>query len=238
LHANEVTNGAVLIVDHLSNEVLAWVNGGNLSEDWPGSRLDGVTTPRQPGSALKPFLYALALEKGWTAATLIDDSPLAMPVGSGLHSYRNYSRVHYGSVRLRVALGNSLNIPAVRTAQFIGPANFLERLTRLGFRSLSQHPDYYGDGLALGNGEVTLLELVQAYASLARQGVFRPLETVLHAPEETPRRVFSEEVSTLIANILSDPEARRLEFGHGNLLRFPVQTAVKTGISAAWDAGG
>jgi penicillin-binding protein 1C len=243
LHASHVENGAVLVVDHRSNQILAWVNGGDLAAGWPGSRIDAVTTPRQPSSALKPFLYALALEKGWTAATLIDDTPLALPVGTGLHPYRNYSRLYYGPVRLRIALGNSLNIPAVRTVQFVGPARFLERLSRLGFQSLDQHPDYYGDGLALGNGEATLFELVQAYATLARQGVFSPLKATRYdtLPEPPSRWVFSEQVSSLIAHILSDPEARRLEFGNGNLLRFPVQTAVKTGTSSghrdAWAIG-
>jgi penicillin-binding protein 1C len=195
------------------------------------------------GQRLKPFLYALALEKGWTAATLINDSPLASPVGTGLHTYHNYSRLNYGLLRLRDALGNSLNVPAVRTVQFTGIEELLKRLRYLGFRSLTQHPDHYGEGLALGNGEVKLFELVQAYAALAGKGFFRPLVMVAEEAKapESARRVFSEEVSSLIANILSDPESRRLEFGNGNLLRFPAQTAVKTGTSSdyrdAWAVG-
>jgi penicillin-binding protein 1C len=113
----------------------------------------------------------------------------------------------------------------------------------LGVRSLQQHPDYYGDGLALGNGEITLLELVKAYTVLARQGTYRPLKFIITAEprREDTRRVFSAETASLIGNILSDPEARRLEFGNGSLLRFPVQTAVKTGTSSdyrdAWAVG-
>src|SRR5207247_11096392 len=114
-----------------------------------------------------------------------------------------------------------------------GVEAFLERLHRLGFQSLSQAADYYGNGLALGNGEVTLFELVQAYAALARQGIFASLRVV--PQEESPaapeRRVYSGEVSPLVADILADPEARRLEFRRANLLRFPVETAVKTGTS-------
>jgi penicillin-binding protein 1C len=231
-----VTDGALLVVDHHTSDVLAWVSAG-------GSQIDTVTTPRQPGSTLKPLLYALALEHGWTAATLVEDSPLEQPIGVGLHAYRNYSGQHYGPLRVREALGNSLNVPAVRTIDFVGVEAFLERLHRLGFQSLSQSADYYGNGLALGNGEVTLFELVQAYAALARQGVFEPLHVV---PQEVSspapgRRVYSPEVSTLIANILADPEARRLEFRRANLLRFPVETAVKTGTSSdyrdAWAVG-
>jgi len=243
LRSRRVTDGAILVVDHRSNQVLAWVNGGAFSASEEGSQIDAVLSPRQPGSTLKPFLYALALEKGWTAATLIEDSPLAQPVGVGLHAFHNYSRQYYGPLRLRDALGNSLNIPAVRTVEFVGKKQFLERLRSLGFHSLSQHPDYYGEGLALGNGEVTLFELVQAYATLARNGVFSPLAVVLDplTPPEPPKRVYSEEVSSLIADILSDPQARKLEFGRGSLLRFPVQTAVKTGTSSdyrdAWAVG-
>ncbi len=236
-------NGAVLIVDHRQNEILAWVNSGACLDDVPASWIDAVTTPRQPGSTLKPLLYALALEKGWTAATLVDDSPLSESVGHGLHSYHNYSRIHYGPLRVRQALANSLNIPAVRTVQFVGVDEFLARLHELGIRSLQQHPDYYGDGLALGNGEITLLELVRAYTVLARQGTYRPLKFFMTQEphrQETPR-IFSAEIASLIGNILSDPEARRLEFGNGSLLRFPVQTAVKTGTSSdyrdAWAVG-
>jgi len=241
LRNKNVNHGAVLVVDHQTHEVLAWANVGQPSLDKPGSQIDAVTTPRQPGSTLKPFLYALALEKGWTAATLINDAPLAAAVGTGMHSYRNYSRHYYGPLRLRDALGNSLNIPAIRAIQFIGAGQFLQRLHQLGIKSLSAHPDYYGDGLALGNGGITLLELVQAYATLANQGIFRSLKVLRDASSSHSRRVFSPEISSIIADILSDSDARSNEFGRGALLRFPIQTAVKTGTSTdyrdAWAVG-
>jgi penicillin-binding protein 1C len=239
-----VKNGAVLVVDHHRHEILAWANGGRRTQPGAGSWMDAVLIPRQPGSALKPFLYALALEGGWTAATLIEDSPLSGPVGAGLHPYHNYSRKYYGPVRLRTALGNSLNTPALRTIRRIGTDRFLSRLKRLGFESLHQHPDYYGDGLALGNGEVTLYELVRSYAVLANRGRWSPLRVIMSTGADdrgAPRQVFSEEITSLIGDILSDPGARRLEFGHGGLLRMPVQTAVKTGTSNdyrdAWALG-
>ena len=242
LKSRSVSDGAILVVDHTTNEVLSWVNGGGYSNSQQGSKIDAILTPRQPGSTLKPFLYSLALEKGWTPATLLNDTPLASPVGTGLHSYRNYSGVNYGHVRLRDSLGNSLNIPAIRTIRFTGVDQFLSRLYDLGFWSLNRHPEYYGEGLALGNGEVTLYELVQAYATLARGGKFQSLiVSDTQIPDNMPRYVFSKEVSSIIAHILSDPQARRLEFGSGNLLRFPVQTAVKTGTSSdyrdAWAVG-
>jgi len=238
LRPKNVNNGAVLVVNHQSHEVLAWL--GNVTNT-VGNQIDAVTTPRQPGSTLKPFVYALALEKGWTAATLINDSPLAEAVGTGLHSYRNYSHHYYGPLRLREALGNSLNIPAVRTIQFVGTETFLQRLHQLGMKSLTESADYYGDGLALGNGGITLFELVQAYASLANRGSFSPLKVLHNDANTSSSSVFSPEVSSIIADILSDPDARHLEFGRSALLRFPVQTAVKTGTSTdyrdAWSIG-
>ncbi len=238
-----VQNGAVLVADHQNNQILAWVNGGVSLKDVTESWIDAVTTLRQPGSTLKPFLYALSLEKGWTAATLLDDLPLAAPVGNGLHAYQNYSRTCYGRLPLRHALGNSLNTPAVRAIQFVGVPDFLVCLDKLGIRSLRKHPEFYGEGLALGNGEITLLELVGAYGALANRGVYRPLRAIRDdaLPPTKGVRVFSPETSSLIAHILSDPNARRLEFGQGSLLRFPVQTAVKTGTSSdyrdAWAVG-
>jgi len=242
LQQRQATDGALLAVDHHSNQVIAWVNAGGFSQK-SGSQIDAIRMPRQPGSTLKPFLYAAALEKGWTAATLINDAPLAEPVGLGLHSYRNYSRKYYGPLRLREALGNSLNIPAVRTVSFVGQRNFIAILRQLGFDSISQDPEFYGDGIALGNAEVSLYELVRAYAVLARHGVYRDLQLLRDAPLSLSgsRRVFGAESASLIADVLSDAEARRREFGNSNLLRFPVQTAVKTGTSSdyrdAWAVG-
>jgi penicillin-binding protein 1C len=243
LSGSGVKNGALLITDNHSHEVLAWVVSGKRSDNTPGSWIDAVSTPRQPGSTLKPFVYALALDNGWNAATIIDDSPLAEPVGTGLHSYHNYSRMHYGKLTLRDCLGNSLNVPAVLTLQFIGVEKLLSCLHQMGMNSLQQRPDFYGDGLILGNGEITLYELVQAYATLANKGIYYPLKIILN--EETRpdsiTRSFSPEAASLIGNILSDSSARRLEFGDGGLLSFPVQTAVKTGTSSdyrdAWAIG-
>lgn len=235
LKGSDVSDGAILAVDHQTDEILAWVNAGGISSGKRGAWIDAVIAPRQPGSTLKPFLYALALDKGWTPATIIEDAPLIQAVGTGLHNFRNYSRRFYGPLRLRDTLGNSLNTPAVRTVQFTGPERFLDKLHELGFQSLNRSAECYGEGLALGDGEVALFELVQAYAALARGGAFRPLRMTPSEggrPPDVSRRVFTEETASVIGDILSDPQARRLEFGEGHLLRFPVQTAVKTGTSS------
>ena len=243
LAKRKVHDGGVLVIDHSRNEILAWVVGHAHTAGVPveeGMGYDTILTPRQPGSTMKPLLYAMAIEKGWTAATLINDDDLSEAVGGGQHTFHNYSHIHYGLIRLREALGNSLNIPAVRTLKFVGTAPFLERLHDLGITSLQQHPDFYGDGLALGNGEITLYEMAQAYTTLARHGNFLPLTGIpRESAAETSREVIPPEVASLVANILSDPDARSLEFGAG--LQFPVETAIKTGTSTdyrdAWAIG-
>ncbi len=246
LHRKHVQNGAALVVDHTTGEILVWAiaGAGNASSTnaTPGGAIDAVRTPRQPGSALKPFLYALALDSGWSPATQLEDEPMAETIGTGLHAFRNYSRTFYGKISLREALGNSLNIPALETVAFIGPARYLDTLHKLGFVSLTQPVEFYKEGLALGTGEVTLFEMVQAYSALANHGVFRPLTPLPQPPfirENTP--IYTEESASLIGNILSDPFARRREFGAGSVLNLPVQTAVKTGTSTdyhdAWVLG-
>lgn len=239
LAGKQVHNAAALVADHQTGEVLAWSIAGDASTQ--GRALDPVVTLRQPGSALKPFLYAAALERGWTAATLIDDAPLQDAVGAGLHNFRNYSRHYYGPVPLREALANSLNTPAVRTVEHVGVSHYLGLLHALGFESLSENSRHYGIGLALGNGEVTLLELVQAYAALAQGGRFRPLRLTMEAESAPATEVISPPVASLIGHILSDPHARQLEFGASSVLNFPVQTAAKTGTSTdyrdAWAVG-
>src|SRR5580704_5280156 len=233
LARRHVHDGALLVIDHRHNEILAWVVGraapSRDAADYAGG-YDTLLTPPQPGSTMKPLLYALALERGWTAATLIDDAELSESMSGGQHTFHNYSHRHYGPLRLREALGNSLNIPAVKTLKFVGEDVFMERLHALGVTSLTQHPEFYGDGLALGNGEVSLYEMAQAYAALARAGRYQPLTLLAH--DSTPRpevSVFTPAVATLIGNILADPEARLREFGRG--LQFPVETAIKTGTS-------
>ena len=245
LARRHVHDGALLVIDHEHNEIRGWVvahakwvpgamgpsgvaHAG--ATDPSGLGYDTVLTPRQPGSTLKPLLYALALERGWTAATLIDDAELSESIGGGQHTFHNYSHRHYGLLRLREVLGNSLNIPAVKTLEFVGEEAFLERLHSMGVNSLTQHPQVYGDGLALGNGEVSLYEMAQAYTVLARQGRFEAV--TLLAEGTTPRSdvpLFAPAVASLIGNILADPDARMLEFGRG--LQFPVETAIKTGTS-------
>jgi len=231
LREQGVSQGALLVVDLDGNRVRAWASVDVEHPDIVG--VDAVQALRQPGSTLKPLLYAQAIEQGWTADTVLEDTRLTERVNAGLHEYRNYSRSHYGRVTLREALGNSLNIPAVKALQFVGGEAFLARLRALGMSGLTRHPDVYGDGIALGNGEVSLYQLVQAYVALASAGRWQ--ELALTEGDERPRaqlQLFRPAAALAVSDIISDPQARLLEFGDGGLLRFPAQTAVKTGTSS------
>ena len=246
LSSKNINQAAALIVNHQTHEVIAWVSvGAHCKESGnqaDACKIDMVMAPRQPGSALKPFLYAAAFEKGWTAATILDDSPYSETVGKGIHHFHNASNTHYGKVSVRTALGNSLNIPALHAINYITPNHYLKILQGLGFDNLTHSANHYDEGLALGNGEVSLFELVQAYTALANLGKFAPLKVTLYgdAPQ-TQKQIYSEEVSSLIGNILSDPWARSIEFGKSSVLNMPTQTAVKTGTSNdyrdAWAVG-
>jgi penicillin-binding protein 1C len=224
-----VHDGAALVVDNQTGAVLAWAVA-------PGDdpfAIDPVVTPRQPGSALKPFVYGLALARlGWQADHVLEDTPLAERVDKGVHRYRNYSGKHYGKVSLRYALANSLNIPAVRVAQAVGVPPIIDELQHFGFSTFKRGADFYGPAIVLGDGAVTLHDMVQGYASLARHGEFLPLHVLEGVPQPDPVRVLPADVTSLLASILSDPDARAAEFGADSVLDLPLPTAVKTGTSS------
>jgi penicillin-binding protein 1C len=224
-----VRDAAALVVDNRRAVVLAWAAAPAAG----AQDLDPVLTPRQPGSTLKPFLYALALQRlGWQPDTVLRDGPLSARIGDGIHDYRNYSNRYYGRVSLRYALGNSLNIPAVETAMTVGIPELIGLLARLGVTSLDRPASYYGPAVAIGDGPVSLYELVQAYSALARHGQYLPLRVLRDEPEPRAVTVLRRDVTSAIASILSDPDARRAEFGSDSVLDLPYATAVKTGTSS------
>lgn len=183
LSPHNVRNAAALVINNHTGEILAYVGSPDYFDLTEIGRNDGVQALRQPGSTLKPFLYELALEKrAIRANTILADVPTyyAIP-GAKLYSPTNYNdRTFLGPVRVRIALANSLNIPAVRVLEKVGVPTFLNRLHELGFEHLTQPPEYYGLGLVLGSGEVSLFELARAYVTLARQGQFTPILTTLN----------------------------------------------------------
>lgn len=179
LQGRHVEDGAVVVLDNASGDVLTWVgSSGSLSR---AAQVDGVMARRQPGSALKPFLYAQALaEHRLTAASLLDDSPAQLSTASGLYMPQNYDHRYQGWVSVRTALGSSLNIPAVRTLVMVSPDAFHQQLQRLGMR-FPEGSGYYGYSLALGSAEVSLLQLTNAYRALANGGQWCPVHLLPEA---------------------------------------------------------
>ena len=235
LEARNVEDGAVIVLDNASGEVLAWV--GSTGEGSSAAEVDGVMARRQPGSTLKPFLYALAIERRLlTAASIVDDSSLAVTTAAGLYVPQNYDHSFRGKVSLRTALGASLNVPAVRTLALVGYEPFYERLRALGFATLTRSADHYGYSLALGGAEVTLLALANAYRTLANDGRFSP---VALTPEKNGvRPYFSSATQTIdprvayvVSDILADSGARAATFGLASPLATRYPASVKTGTS-------
>ena len=183
LASQNVQNAAALVINNRSGDVLAYVGSPDYFNDGKFGKNDGVQALRQPGSTLKPFLYELALENRIIRPnTVLADIPTHYPIpGAKLYSPIDYSETFHGPVRVRVALANSLNIPAVRVLEKVGVETFLHRLHQLGFVHLTESANHYGLGLALGSGEVSLWELANAYVTLARQGKPTPLLTTVSA---------------------------------------------------------
>jgi penicillin-binding protein 1C len=233
-------NVAVVVLDNASGEWLAWEGSGDYTNEAHGGTINGPLAPRQPGSALKPLIYALGFENGETPATVLADIPSSFPTAQPgiVYAPRNYDGMFHGPLRVRMALAGSQNVPAVALASRIGVPPILRFLRAAGFESLDRSASHYGLGLALGNAEVTLAELVGAYAALARGGVW-------HAPQAvrddtagrdavSTRVIVSPRTAFWVSDILSDDEARAYVFGRGGYLEFPFPVAVKTGTSQAY----
>lgn len=249
LHERDAGNAAVLILSP-DGQVLAMVG----SIDYNNLEIDGqvnvALAPRQPGSALKPIVYAAALQRGWTPATVIWDEPVRYEQANGsVYAPVNYDNSWHGPQRVRMALANSLNIPAVKTLEFVGVENFVELATHMGITTFDD-PSRYGLSMALGSVEVRLLDLSAAYNTLRSGGHYRPPVTILKVANnrgevlerwtpEPGRQVLGhngEQIAYLISNILSDNQARQYMFGRGNVMELPDgrPAAVKTGTSNDW----
>src|SRR3569623_262253 len=225
-------DGAVVVLDNATGDVLAYVGGIGGNSTAPS--VDGANAYRQAGSTLKPFLYAEAMEKGYlTPASILDDSPVQLDTASGLYVPQNYDRGFKGPVSARAALAGSLNVPAVRTLLLVGVEPFRDRLWDTGYRGLVEDGDYYGYSLALGSAEVTLLEQANAYRSLANAGRWAPLRLTAKDPREASRAITTPQAAWLVDDMLADPTARAATFGLDSALRLPFWAAVKTGTSKA-----
>ena len=239
LQGHNVEDGAVLVLDNASGQVLAWVgSSGSLSQ---AHEVDGVLAQRQPGSTLKPFLYAQAVQqRRLTAASLIEDSAAHINTGAGLYIPQNYDRRFKGWVSARVALASSLNVPAVRTLAMVGVEDFYQQLAQFGL-DLPQPAGYYGYSLALGSSELDLLRLTNAYRALANGGRWQPIAPLVvplaAAPHPAPsappaqRQAIGPQAAFIVGDILSDSLARAPTFGLDSVLTTRFWSAVKTGTS-------
>lgn len=231
IRSRNVKDGAVLILDNATGDVLAYIgSSGELSS---AKDVDGVQSKRQAGSTLKPFFYGIAFdEKLLKDTSIINDNPFSIRAGNGVYSPANYQDKFYGDVSVRVALASSLNVPAVKVVNMIGPDEARQKLSQLGFSNL-EDGDYYGLSLALGSPDISLWELTNAYRVLANNGEFSELNLLLNEKDREKAKipVFSRETSGLLKDILSDRDARALTFGSDNPLNTRFMTSVKTGTS-------
>ena len=242
----KVGNGAVVVLDSQSDEVLGMVGSYDYNDSEYGN-FNSAIAKRQPGSAIKPITYALALEKGYTAATTLMDVKTVFPV----KDQPDYVPVNYdgkfrGPVQLRFALANSYNIPAVKLVSMIGISDFLERADLMGLHTLAptqENLNRFGLSITLGGGEVTLLDLSNAFAVFARGGVRKEPVAILEIKDHNGKIIFkarpsaetkvlSREIAFIISHILSDNNARSDAFGLNSYLNIPGKTvAVKTGTT-------
>ena len=241
------TNAAVVVLDSKTVEILAMVGSYDFNDEKFGKFNVAELGQRQPGSALKPFTYGLAFEKGYTPSTIFMDVKTTFPdQGTEDYSPVNYDGKFRGPVQLRFALGNSINIPAVKLLSILGLRDFLTKLDDLGMPTFAPNSDNlkrFGLSLTLGGGETTLLNLTSAYSVLANGGLKHDISSIADISDFKgknifkkvriqEKRVFSPEVSFLLSHILSDNNARIEEFGPNSYLNVPGKTvATKTGTT-------
>ena len=257
---HNLNNAAVIILRPDTGEILAMVG----SVDYKDATIDGnvnmAAAPRQPGSAMKPFTYAAAMERGWTTAQVIWDTETHIGI-AGQEPYVpvNYDRAFHGPVRIREALANSYNIPAVQTLRQVGVDYLLWMMRRVGVTSLGDDPSLYGLSLTLGGGEVSPLELTNAYGVLANHGVYVPYTALVcvtradgsilyeyegrcpataHLTDQSVsvlaqgQQVLDPRIAFVISSILSDNTARTPAMGANSALYTPgIPTSVKTGTT-------
>lgn len=231
LKPHNVSNGAVVVIENTTGNVVALVGSRDYFSDDAG-QVNGAWARRSPGSALKPFTYLLAFENGATPATVVADVPTDFPTSTGIFTPHNYNRRFHGPVRLRLALANSLNVSTVKVLQEGGGVGALQQaLQECGLTTLGQTTEHYGLGLTLGNAEARLLELANAYACLARLGEYQPFRLCEGDPQGT-QRIFDRKAAWWVADILSDSNARIGSFGTHSALEFDFPVACKTGTSS------
>ncbi len=241
---SRITNASLLLLNNEDGSVLAWLGNGDFYDNLNNGQIDGVLVTNQPGSSMKPFLYALGIEKEiLQPSSILADVPSQFG-NDKLYIPENFNNRFNGPVRMRIALASSLNVPAVDTLNKIGIKTYLEKLYELGFESLKENDSgIKADlGLALGAAEVSLYELVPAFSVFVRDGLFIPIKlsktqlknkaSYKEVPQEQQaRQVYSADTSRLICSILSDKGARALGFGYSQTFQTDYPSIFKTGTS-------
>ena len=245
LNSKHVTNGALIMIEPNTGAVQAMVGSKNyFADDIPGM-FNVTTAQRQPGSSLKPFTYLTAFLQGNAPATIIYDIPSSFKTATGdTYNPKNYDLKSHGPVSMRTALASSLNIPAVKVLDMIGFDAFYKTLKSFGI-TFENTPEYYGLGITLGGGEVTLLGLAHAYSELANGGIKTESYAIdsitkdgkILFQHEAPQNIpvldakYIKEAIAMITDVLKDPSARSLSFGLASSLNISPEVAVKTGTT-------
>jgi 1A family penicillin-binding protein len=251
-------NGAMVVMVPWSGQILAMVGSASFDDPYIGGQVNYAIEQRQPGSSIKPIVYAAAFESGWNPGTIVMDGPIKEPTGDANMPYyepQNYSGQYYGAVSVRTALANSYNIPAVKAAKFAGVDHVMDVARRMGLeKSFTQGAGFYGLSLALGGGEVQLLEHTNAYATFANNGTYVAANPILKIedgqgnvlydverdkPWEQATQAIKAEYAYQITSILTDNEARAQIFTENNLFgntqeQLGRPTAAKSGTTDNW----
>jgi 1A family penicillin-binding protein len=244
-------DAALVSMDPKTGEILAMVGGDNYNK--PGGWINMADTPRQPGSTFKIYTYTAAIEsRKFNMITPILDAPLVFPTWGGVTGFDpyiplNYDLKYHGTLPLKMAMGNSLNIPAIKTELRVGIQNVVQMARRMGVTHLTKDDDQYGISLTLGSAEVTPIDMATGVSTLASLGVrHMPAPVIfikdaagrdvyLYDPAKNATRVLTEQVAFIMGAIMSDDRNRCMEFGcHGDLTLPGRHVAAKTGTTQSF----
>jgi len=228
-YRSRLNNASAIVIDNESGEILAWVGSADFFNTETAGQVDGVLALNQPGSIMKPFLYAMALQNGFYPSDVIADVPMTFG-DTEIYFPQNFNNRFNGPILFRASLASSLNIPAVYLLYRLGVRNYTLNLLSLGFDSVEKSADDAGLGLALGNSPVSLMELVRGFSVFPRDGVYLPL-TFEQGKENKGRQVYTANTSRIICSFLSDSSARVLAFGQGRNFRTSFPAIFKTGTA-------
>lgn len=240
---SRISNGAILVLNNKDNSVIAWVGNGDFFDNNIQGQIDGITVKNQPGSSMKPFLYALALDTKdennkplYYPSMCLPDIPMEFGE-ERVYIPQNFNNRYNGPIRMRIALASSLNVPAVDLLNRLGVENYLETLYKMNFNSLKSQAESVDLGLALGAGEVSLAELAPAFSVFTRDGKYIPLsftkksESEIKKIQKNGKQIYTKDTARILCSILSDKGARALGFGFSQTFQTDYPSIFKTGTS-------